>query len=80
MLSKHQVWDSPEGTAVNISPAHNRVNWLSTDEYVDILDSVHLAGILQNKHVWPRIRYRQAEVQLRLEETEHLFKGDIQAF
>lgn len=58
--------DLPVGTTVNISPGRDQNIWLATDEYVDILDSVHLAGILQDKGIWARARNTQTELKLRL--------------
>lgn len=45
---KHQKQASPVGTTVNVGPGWDLATWLATDEYVDILDSVHLAGVLQD--------------------------------
>lgn len=49
--------DSPVGTAVNVGPGRDLATWLATDEYVDILDGVHLAGIFQDKGVRARTRH-----------------------
>lgn len=56
-LLKQQLLDAPVGTTVNVGPGRNLATWLATDEYVDILDSVHLAGILQDKGIWTRARH-----------------------
>lgn len=56
-LLKQQRLDAPVGTTVNVGPGRDLATWLATDEYVDILDSVHLAGILQDKGIWTRARH-----------------------
>lgn len=54
VMLKRQIQDSPVCTAVNVSPGLDLSAWLATDEYVDILHSVHLAGILKDKYIWAR--------------------------
>lgn len=56
----------PVGTTVNVSPGWDLAIQLATDDYVDILDIVHLTGILQDKGVWARVRHTQTELKLRL--------------
>lgn len=63
---EQQIQYSPEGTTVNVSPGQDLATWLVTDEYVDILDNVHLTGILQDKGIWARMRHMQTELKLRL--------------
>lgn len=41
---------------------------LTIDEYVDILDGVHLTGVLQDKCIRARVRHTKTEVKLRLME------------
>lgn len=50
----HQIQDSPVSTTVNVGSGWDLATWLATDENVDILDTVHLAGILQDKSIQTR--------------------------
>ena len=58
--------DLPVGTTVNISPGRDLAFLLTADEYIDILDSIHLAGVLQHQSVRARARNTQTELELRL--------------
>lgn len=70
-MAKLQKRNSPIGTGVNVGPGRDVVPWLSTDDYIDILHCVHLAGVLQDKSVqaWPR--HTQRELELGLWDTEN---------
>ena len=46
-----QIQDSPVGTTVNVGPGWDLAAWLASDDYVDILDTVHLTGIFQDKSI-----------------------------
>lgn len=59
--------DVPVGTAINISPGRDVTVLLAADENVDILDSVSLTGVLQDKGIGARVRQTQTELKLRLE-------------
>lgn len=53
-MLKRQIQDSPVGATVNVSPGLDLSAWLATEEYVDILHSVDLAGVLQDKNIRAR--------------------------
>lgn len=77
MLWKTQTHDSPENTTINIGSSHDLDPGLSTDEYVDILDSVHLTGILQNEGIQAWVRHTKTELQTRLKDTERAWYWEV---
>lgn len=70
-MLKQQIQHSPVGTTVNVGPGWDVATWLATDEYVDVLDSVHLAGILQDKDIWAWTRHTKTELELRLQDRSY---------
>lgn len=55
---------SPVGTAVNVGTGWDVLSGLVTDEYVEVLGSVHLAGVLQDQDIRPRTGHAQVELEV----------------
>lgn len=55
---------SPVGTTVDVSTCRDVLSRLVTDEDVEVLDGVHLTGVLQDQDIRPRTGHAQIQLEV----------------